>query len=80
MATTKEHLTSLQKTDKKKYFKSTKQINLVYRDLINTKLSYEKNLKKLPTKERKLINLKRDYEVSSKMYNFLLEKQRKMRL
>ncbi|SFV51530.1 Tyrosine-protein kinase EpsD [hydrothermal vent metagenome] len=44
-------------------------------NLKSLKASYEEKLKKLPTKERKLINIKRDYEVSSKMYNFLLEKQ-----
>jgi len=44
-------------------------------DLKKLKITYEKRLKRLPTKERKLINIKRNYEVSSKMYNFLLEKQ-----
>jgi len=40
-----------------------------------------KNPKKITQqKSEKLINLKRDYEVSSKMYNFLLENRRKMRL
>jgi capsular exopolysaccharide synthesis family protein len=45
------------------------------RTLKKLKISYENKIKALPTKERKLINIKRDYEVSSKMYNFLLEKQ-----
>jgi len=52
-----------------------RHIDTVQRDLLKMKYSYEKRLRKLPTKERRLINLKRDYEVSSKMYNFLLEKQ-----
>ncbi len=77
---TQKSINSLRKQIKRNILNLQKQINLVYRDLINTKLSYEKNLKKLPTKERKLINLKRDYEVSSKMYNFLLEKQGEMRI
>ncbi len=45
------------------------------RNLENRKKSYEKKLKILPIKERKIINIQRDYEVSSKLYNFLLEKQ-----
>jgi len=52
-----------------------RHIDTVQKDLLKMKYSYEKRLRKLPTKERRLINLKRDYEVSSKMYNFLLEKQ-----
>ncbi len=45
------------------------------RNLENRKKSYERKLKILPIKERKIINIQRDYEVSSKLYNFLLEKQ-----
>lgn len=45
------------------------------RDLKKLKINYEKRLKTLPSKERKLINIKRNDVVSSKMYNFLLEKQ-----
>ncbi|MCK4441641.1 MAG: polysaccharide biosynthesis tyrosine autokinase, partial [Sulfurovaceae bacterium] len=39
------------------------------------KKRYERKIKRLPTKERKLVNIKRDYEVSSKLYNFLLQKK-----
>jgi capsular exopolysaccharide synthesis family protein len=49
---------------------SQKNINLQ-----KLKTSYESKIKSLPTKERKLVNIQRDYAVSSKMYNFLLEKQ-----
>jgi len=45
------------------------------RSLNRLKNSYEKKIKKLPTKERKLVSIKRDYEVSSKLYNFLLQKK-----
>jgi len=44
-------------------------------NLKNRKKSYEDKLETLPIKERKIINIKRNYEVSSKVYNFLLEKQ-----
>ena len=44
-------------------------------NLKNRKKSYENKLKTLPIKEREIINIKRNYEVSSKVYNFLLEKQ-----
>ncbi len=49
---TQKSINSLRKQIKRNILNLQKQINLVYRDLINTKLSYEKNLKKLPTKER----------------------------
>jgi len=39
------------------------------------KNSYDAKLASLPVHERKLINLKRDYEVSSRIYNYLLEKK-----
>jgi capsular exopolysaccharide synthesis family protein len=52
-----------------------KHLTAKKRNLRRLKNSYENRLKRLPTKERKLVNIKRDYEVSSKMYNFLLEKQ-----
>lgn len=39
------------------------------------KRSYDNKLASLPVHERKLINLKRDYEVSSRIYNYLLEKK-----
>ncbi|NEW61088.1 polysaccharide biosynthesis tyrosine autokinase, partial [Sulfurovum sp. bin170] len=45
------------------------------KNLKKIKKSYETKIETLPTKERKMINIKRDYEVSSKMYNFLLEKR-----
>jgi len=45
------------------------------RNLNRLKNSYENKIKKLPTKERRVVNIKRDYEVSSKMYNFLLQKR-----
>jgi len=45
------------------------------RTLHKLKKSYEKKLKKLPTKERELINIQRNYKVSSKIYDFLLERQ-----
>ncbi len=45
------------------------------KNLKSLKKTYEAKLKKLPTKERELINIKRSYKVSSKIYNFLLEKQ-----
>ncbi len=45
------------------------------RNLEHRKKSYERKLTVLPIKERKIINIQRDYEVSSKLYNFLLEKQ-----
>jgi capsular exopolysaccharide synthesis family protein len=45
------------------------------KSLKKTKKRYELKIKTFPTKERKMINIKRDYEVSSKMYNFLLEKR-----
>jgi len=52
-----------------------KHISQKNKTLDKLKTSYENKIKSLPTKERKLVNIKRDYEVSSKMYNFLLEKQ-----
>ncbi len=45
------------------------------KNLEDRKQSYERELKILPIKERNIINIQRDYEVSSKLYNFLLEKQ-----
>jgi len=45
------------------------------RSLNRLKASYEKKIKRLPTKERRLVSIKRDYEVSSKLYNFLLQKK-----
>jgi len=45
------------------------------RSLNRLKTTYEKKIKKLPTKERRLVGIKRDYEVSSKLYNFLLQKK-----
>ncbi len=45
------------------------------RNLSRLKSSYENRIKRLPTKERRVVNIKRDYEVSSKMYNFLLQKR-----
>lgn len=52
-----------------------KQILEKDKNLKKIKNSYEKRIEDLPEKERKIINIKRNYEVSSKMYNFLLEKQ-----
>jgi capsular exopolysaccharide synthesis family protein len=52
-----------------------KHISQKNKTLKSLKISYENKIKSLPTKERKLVNIRRDYEVSSKMYNFLLEKQ-----
>ncbi len=52
-----------------------KHISDKNRNLKSLKASYEARIKKLPTKDRELINIKRDYKVSSKMYDFLLEKQ-----
>ncbi len=45
------------------------------KNLSRLKSSYENRIKRLPTKERRVVNIKRDYEVSSKMYNFLLQKR-----
>jgi len=70
-----ETIDSLREQIKENVLNLQEHIKTVKRDLLNTKYRYEKRLKKLPVKERMLINLKRDYEVSSKMYNFLLEKQ-----
>ena len=53
----------------------SKHISQKSLSLKKLKSSYEENLKTLPVKERKLINIKRAYEVSSKMYDFLLEKR-----
>ncbi len=47
---TQKSINSLRKQIKRNILNLQKQINLVYRDLINTKISYEKNLKKLPKK------------------------------
>ena len=55
--------------------KLQKHIQEKEKNLRKRKKSYEQKLETLPIKERKIINIKRDYEVSSKMYNFLLEKQ-----
>jgi len=52
-----------------------KQIIETNKNLNRLKSRYEWKIKKLPTKERKLVNIKRDYEVSSKLYNFLLQKK-----
>jgi len=52
-----------------------KQIIETNKNLNRLKNRYEKKIKKLPTKERRVINIKRDYEVSSKLYNFLLQKK-----
>jgi len=52
--------------------KSIKDTN---NNLKKLKNSYESRIKRLPTKERRVVNIKRDYEVSSKMYNFLLQKK-----
>jgi capsular exopolysaccharide synthesis family protein len=52
-----------------------KQIIETNKNLNRLKSRYERKIKKLPTKERRLVNIKRDYEVSSKLYNFLLQKK-----
>ncbi|MCK4440377.1 MAG: hypothetical protein KAU90_00130, partial [Sulfurovaceae bacterium] len=53
---------------KKQIIETNKNLNIL-------KSRYEKKIKRLPTKERRLVNIKRDYEVSSKLYNFLLQKK-----
>jgi len=73
--TTQENIDNLRAQIKENILNLQEHMENVQRDLMSMKRAYEKRLKKLPVKERRLINLKRDYEVSSKMYNFLLEKQ-----
>jgi len=52
-----------------------KEITETDKNLKRLKDIYESKIKSLPSKERKVVNIKRDYEVSSKLYNFLLQKK-----
>jgi capsular exopolysaccharide synthesis family protein len=66
-------------TTKSKISSNIKNLKKSIKDTNNNlkklKNSYESRIKRLPTKERRVVNIKRDYEVSSKMYNFLLQKK-----
>ncbi len=62
--------------------KITSNIKNLKKSIIDTNInlnklknSYENKIKRLPIKERRVVTIKRDYEVSSKMYNFLLQKR-----
>jgi len=52
-----------------------KEIVEADKNLKRLKTIYESKIKSLPSKERRVVNIKRDYEVSSKLYNFLLQKK-----